>query len=359
MTLAADKAFERTPGVEVPIPVINADIIYGGALTCVNAAGYAVPGSDTAGLIFMGVATARADNSLGVLGAISVPVLRRGLIKMTLATAITIANVGDEVFLVDDESVDLTANVTHKIFCGIIAAYIDTTHAWVDIEPAIRQADVATHIADTIAAHSASAISVADAGTFTSQTEVEAALQEIYQHLLTAKGIIEIPTPGFTSAGVALAAFADAESGTGGYCVTAKGMGIRFNNHATPGPAVAAKVMVPPDADVAADMVLHILAAKTGATVGDATKFTVAAYNNVVAAAYDADSSFGGDTGAMTGDATAKHVQHVTLTLALANLAAYPAAIELTIKPKDGTLGTDDVIMLAAWIEYQKKILTA
>jgi len=105
-------------------------------------------------------------------------------------------------------------------------------------------------------------------------------------------------------------------------------------------------------------MTLHILAAKTGATVGDATKFTVAAYNNVVDAAYDADADFGGDTGAMVGDDTAKHVQHVTLTLALANLAAYPAAMELTIKPKDGTLGTDDVILLAAWIEYKKKLLT-
>jgi len=95
------------------------------------------------------------------------------------------------------------------------------------------------------------------------------------------------------------------------------------------------------------------------ATVGDATKFTIEAFNNVVAALYDADADFGGDTDAMTGDATSKTVQHVTLTLALANLAAYPAAMELTIQPKDGTLDTDDVIMLSAWIEYQKKLLTA
>ena len=178
MTLAADQKLEYTEGVEVAIPVINADIIYAGGLTCVNAAGYALPGADTAGLIFTGIATARADNSSGALGAIKVPLRRRGLIKMKLATAITIANVGDEVFLVDDESVDLTANVTNKIFCGIIAEYIDTTHAMVDIEPAIRQADVATHIADTSAAHSASAISIADAGDFTAQTDGEGALPE-------------------------------------------------------------------------------------------------------------------------------------------------------------------------------------
>lgn len=179
-SLSADKKIEYTEGVEVPFPVINADIIYGGSHVCVNAAGYALPGSDTAGLIYVGEAMERVDNSLGGAGDKTVVLKRRGLIKMTMQTAITQANVGDNVFLVDDETVDLTANVTHKIFCGIIAGYIDTTHAWVDILPAVIQADLATHIADTSAAHSASAIAIADEGGYTEQTTVEAALQEIY-----------------------------------------------------------------------------------------------------------------------------------------------------------------------------------
>lgn len=358
MALSADKTTEYTEGVDLSIPVDDGDKIYAGAMVCVNAAGYAVVGADTAGLIFMGIAREQADNSLGLDGAINVTVRRRGLFKMAFHTAISIANVGDNVFIYDDEAVDVAGNVTHDIFVGIIAGYIDTTHAWVDIEPAIRQADVAAHIADASGAHAASAISIADAGLFTAQTEVEAALQEIYQHLKSAKGVINIPTPAFSAAGVAIAAFVDGASDVPGYCVTPKGLGIRWNNHAAP-LAVGAKVIVPPDADVTADMVLHILAAKTGATGSDATKFTVAAYNNDVGELYDADANFGGDTSAMTGDATAKTVQEVTLTLALANLTAYPAAIELTIKPKDGTLGTDDVIMLAQWIEYKKKLLTA
>lgn len=204
----------------------------------------------------------------------------------------------------------------------------------------------------------AATVSIADTGAFTSAATVEAALAEIYQHIYTAKAVIPIPMPAITAAGAALAAFSDGASAVPGYCVTAKGLGIRWNNHAEPDP-VGTKVIVPPDADVAANMVLHVLAAKTGATVGDATKFTVQAFNNDVGAAYDADSDFGGDTSAMTGDATAKTVQEVTLTLALANLTAYPAAIELTIQPKDGTLGTDDVILLASWIEYKRKVLTA
>jgi hypothetical protein len=358
MTLAADKALQYTEGVELSFPVVATDIIYAGSLVCVNAAGYALPGADTAGLIFQGIAVEQVDNSTGNAGDKTVVLRRRGLIKMTLGTAISQANVGDNVFLVDDESVDIAAQTTNDIFCGIIAGYIDSTHAWVDIEPAIRQADVATHIQDATAAHAASAVSVADAGLFTEADDVEEALAEIYQHEKSAKGIINIPMPVITDAGAALAAFSDGDSAVPGYCVTAKGLGIRWNNHGTPG-AVGSKVIVPPEADITANMVLHILAAKIGATVGDATKFTVAAYNNVKDAAYDADATFGGDTSAMVGDDTTKHVQEVTLTLALANLAAYPAAVELTIKPKDGTLGTDDVIMLAAWIEYKKKLLTA
>lgn len=209
-----------------------------------------------------------------------------------------------------------------------------------------------------VKSETAANVSVADSGGFTTEVTVEAALAEIYRGLLTAKGIMNIPMPNITDAGVVLAAFSNASDPLPGFCVTAKGLGIRWNNHATP-TAVGAKVIVPPDADVAADMTLHILAAKSGATVGDATKFTIVAYNNVVDALYDADADFGGDTDAMTGDATTKTVQHVTRTLALANLAAYPAAMELTLQPKDGTLDTDDVIMLAAWIEYQKKILTS
>ena len=356
--LTEDLMMEYTEGVELDFPVVASDIIYGGGFVAVNAGGYANPGSDTAGLIFQGVAVEQVDNSSGSNGDKDVTLKRRGLFKAILDTAISQANVGDNVFLVDDQTVDVVGNVTHNIFCGSIAKYIDTTHAWIDIEPAIKQADVATHVADASAAHAASAISIADAGSLITATEAEAALQEAFQHILSAQGIINIPMPTITDAGVALAAFSNADDPLPGFCVTAEGLGIRWNNHGTP-TAVGTKIIVPPDADITANMTLHLLAAKIGATGADATKFTVVAYNNVVAALYDADADFGGDTDAMTGDAATKTVQHVTLTLALANLAAYPAAMELTLQPKDGTLGTDDVILLSQWIIYQKKLLTS
>lgn len=353
--LAADLGITYKEGVEASFPVVASDIIYGGALVSVNAAGYAKPAGDTAGDIFQGVATEQVDNSSGSAGAKYVTLKRRGLFLFKAASAVSQANVGDNFFIADDNNVDVTGNVSNNIFCGVCQAVEGTTHVWIDIEPAIKQADVATHIADTSAAHAASAISFADSGNKTTADEVDAALDEIYVHLKSTKGMIPIPTPYFSAAGVALAAFADGASDVPGYCVTSKGMGVRWNNHAAP-LAVATKFIMPLDADITANMTLNIIAAKTGATIGDATKFTVGAYNNVVGALYDADSDFGGDTGAMTGNATAKTVQKVTLTLALADLPAVGSAVELTIKPKDGTLGTDDVIMLAAYVTYTKTL---
>ena len=193
--LTEDKQIELQDGVERPFKVAASQKIFAGALACVNAAGYALEGSDTAGLIFQGIAMEQKDNSSGANGDLEIIIRRRGLVKVIMGTAITIANIGDNVFLVDDQTVDLVGNVSNAIFCGIIAGYIDTTHAWIDIEPAIRQADVATHIADTSAAHAASAISMADAGGFTSQTTVEAGLQELYP-----KAPVAIADPGAAGA---------------------------------------------------------------------------------------------------------------------------------------------------------------
>lgn len=184
--LTQDKQIQTRPGIETPLPVKAATVIYGGALVCCDANGYAVPGADTAGLIFKGYAVDRADNSTGDNGDVKVVLHRRGQIKAALGHDITQANVGDAVFLVDDQTVDLTANVTHKIYCGVIDEYIDSRHAWIDIEPAIQQTDVAAHIADASAAHAAGAISIADTGNHFAAAEatVEAALAKLAKNVM-------------------------------------------------------------------------------------------------------------------------------------------------------------------------------
>lgn len=154
--------------------------------------------------------------------------------------------------------------------------------------------------------------------------------------------------------GTALAAFADGASPTPGLAVdNSEAAGIRWNNHATPTP-VAATFPVPTDRKPGTNMTLVVLASKSGATLADAVTFTVAAFGQPVSALHDADANFGGASSAMTGDAAAKTVQKCTLALASADIPAAPANVTLTLQPTDGTLGTDDVTVHKAWLEYEK-----
>jgi hypothetical protein len=169
-------------------------------------------------------------------------------------------------------------------------------------------------------------------------------------------GSLQIPfTSGILAAGTPMAAFADnASSQPGVTLVDSKAMGIRWNNNATQ-VAVWTRFILPRDIDTSKDATLVLTASKTGATGGDATKFTVTAFNNATGALDDADTDFGGDSSAMTGAATAKTVQQVTLTLAAADLGVGGDPVSLSFKPKDGTLGTDDVVLLGMELQYRKK----
>jgi len=196
-----------------------------------------------------------------------------------------------------------------------------------------------------------------DSGNKTAQTTVDSALDEIYTHLINGGGVIELkPSDFYLKTGAPLAIFANGASAVPGSAfVDSKAFGIRWNDNAALD-AIATSFQVPPDADITANFGLRIRASKTGATLADAVTFAVEAFNQVDAALHDADADFGGTSGAMTGDAAAKTIQSVSLTLALANLAAYPASVTMTIKPTDGTLGTDDLLFHGAYILYTKKL---
>lgn len=347
--LTQDKKIEYREGVELSIPVDDGDKIYAGAFVCVNAAGYAIKGGDTSGAIFVGISREYADNTDGLDGAINVRVMRRGLFKMEFATAITQANVGDNVFLADDNLVDVAGNVTYDIFCGIIAEYIDTTHAWVDIEPAIKQADVASHIADPTAAHAASAVSIADAGNFTSTAQVEAALQEIYQALKTIQGTVPIPLGAITMEdGTALTKQATTVAG---YAQLAnKETVIDIPVDCTSGEALGFSVPLPQDIDVTADLHVHVLAGKDA----DNDVLTLDCEVYPVAAGDVANADIQ-DTAAQ---AIVAAVTELVFTCGLDGLLASPSAISVVLT-LGGTNDGDAVYIYAAWIEYKKKLLTS
>lgn len=215
-------------------------------------------------------------------------------------------------------------------------------------------------LASTANGEGASLIGLEDAGTFTAATDVEAALAEIYQHLKSVQGHIDLdPSDFYLLTGAPLAIFANGASAVpGSALVNSEAFGIRWNNNATTD-GIVTSFRIPPDADILANATLTIYCSKIGATLADEVTFDVAAFNQVVGALHDADADFGGTTTAIDPIAASKTIQAVTLTLALANLAASPASVTMSIKPTDSLLATDDLVFHGARITYKRKLLTS
>src|SRR5690606_7965665 len=122
------------------------------------------------------------------------------------------------------------------------------------------------------------------------------------------------------AAGTPLAAFADGDSVTPGLALdNSEAAGVRWNNHATPA-AIWGALALPEDRVPDTDVIVHVVASKTGATLNNATTFTIGAFFHPIGALRDADATAGGATSAMTGDAATKTVQKVTRTIAAADI---------------------------------------
>lgn len=348
MALSADRKAPYAEGFEWPIPVGASKEIFAGSLVVVDGTtGYAEAGSDAAGKIFVGVAREHVKDVSGVEGTESVIVRRRGLFLFAIAAA-TQANVGDAVFIVDDETVGLAATTTNDIYCGVIAAIKSATEVWVDIYPALLQTDVATHIADTSGAHSASAISIADAGGFTEQDEAEAALQEIYQDLISAQHVIPAPIGAFVGEdGTALTKFT-AGATPGFQQLADKEVVLAWDGNATPGAAAVVIPFVDPAIDDSADVVVHFLAKMAGAT--DTPVVAFEAYFG----AGDADCA--GTDPEITGGTT---LTEYTMTIAAADVPAAPSSLTLVLTPTAGQMDTDELHLYALWLEVTRKLRTS
>ena len=95
----------------------------GGLLAVAAATGLVQPASDSAGLVFVGVAYEEADNTLGAAGAKSVRVLKTGVFTYAKAGAAQ-SDVGKTAFVVDDATVS-TAATTDSLACGVVVGIAD------------------------------------------------------------------------------------------------------------------------------------------------------------------------------------------------------------------------------------------
>ena len=104
----------------------------GGLLTVATATGLVQPASDSAGMVFVGVAYEEADNTGGAAGAKAVRVLKSGVFTYAKTAAVQ-ADVGKTTFAVDDGTVS-TAATTDNIACGTVVGVSETTSVQLRID---------------------------------------------------------------------------------------------------------------------------------------------------------------------------------------------------------------------------------
>lgn len=207
---------------------------------------------------------------------------------------------------------------------------------------------------------SATNVTVSDAGAYTDRSSLESILQGLMRDMQ----VIEFHPSTFVINGTTpLAAFADnAAANPGIALVNSEAVGVRFNNSSTQNQVLWQARPIPLSAlSATAAPVLNVLASKTGATLADATTFVVTAFCNAQGELNDVGVNIGGTTSALTGNATAKTIQKVTLTMtSFAEGLTGPlpvttdAVLSLSIAPTANTLNTDDVTIHRVWITFDQ-----
>lgn len=348
MALSADRNTAKMDGGVMPAligyPVKTGVTIYRGALVGIDTTtGYLVPVTAAATITIVGASDAYVAAGAAASGAYSCNV-RPGVHKWknSSVAACAQAHVGTMVYGEDDETISQTSQGGTLSQAGILTK-VDADGVWVASGPYPIQG--VTYVTTTAA-------QTLTNKTLTAPVIASAANMAFYTGH---KAVIPLPLNAFVDAdGDPIVKFAN--GGADGFTIVdSKACAYRVNNAGAP-PAIMTTVVMPPDLDDTADVTLYALVSKTGATVGDAVKLTVAGYFQTVAAAHDADANVGGDSDALAGGAVAKTVSKLTYTIAAADVPAAPCSLTLIVKVKDGTLGTDDAVIHSMWLEYTKKV---
>lgn len=126
--LTKDRNTPYREGQQYSIGVAANTKIYAGSMVAINSSGYAVPASDTAGLIVAGRAEEQVDNTGGANGAKSVLVME-GVFKF-VGSGLTVADIGKPCFVSDDQTISVAAT-TNNVLAGILEAIDSASEPWV------------------------------------------------------------------------------------------------------------------------------------------------------------------------------------------------------------------------------------
>lgn len=132
MPLTQDRNTPRAQGDVLEPPMNGGSTIFAGSLVCLDATGFAVPGATATTLLAVGRAEEQRVNA-GADGAVTIKV-RRGTFRFAnsaAADAISWAEYGKQVYVVDDQTVAKTNGTNTRSVAGICRG-VDAQGVWVE-----------------------------------------------------------------------------------------------------------------------------------------------------------------------------------------------------------------------------------
>lgn len=131
--LTEDRNTKRRTGDLINLAAAAAKKFFAGALAARDASGNATPGAVATTLRGVGRVKAQVDNSAGAAGDLSVDI-ERGVFQFANSAAadeITAADIGNDCYIVDDQTVAKTDGTATRSIAGKISD-IDAQGVWVD-----------------------------------------------------------------------------------------------------------------------------------------------------------------------------------------------------------------------------------
>lgn len=250
-----------------------------------------------------------------------------------------------EVEVIIDSAIGI-ATVLYAAADGKLSDASSGSAAGIAYEAATSSGDHISVIMWSLKSTTAATVSVLDAGNFTAAATVEAALAEIYQHLVSVQKFVSVP--------LATVLEGDATNIVGalGPATTPKldmingdtDTALAIQWAATDVSPLVFQVPLPPNLDDAAAVVIHLRAKMSGAA--DTPVINGDIYIN------EGDTKVEAATAALSNAYAEK-----TITIAAGDVPV--GAQTLTCELTPGTHGTDAILMTAIWVEYKGTVLAS
>lgn len=132
--IAIERDTQRRLGDRAAFPVLATTKVLAGTIVALTAAGYAQGGATATTLTAVGMADETVDNTAGSSGDLKVPVRNDGWFRFANSASgdlITIAEIGDSCYIVDNQTVAKTDGTGTRSVAGKIRD-VDAAGVWIE-----------------------------------------------------------------------------------------------------------------------------------------------------------------------------------------------------------------------------------